>query len=82
VSVCVCDRHVSLTHTHTTSGQVKTPSAIIPLEQLAVREVELGGVLDMASGARFAFELYNPDNEVQAIARSREHPFPACIDPR
>jgi hypothetical protein len=80
--VCACATDTRLSHTHTTCGQVKTPSAIIPLEQLAVREVELGGVLDMASGARFAFELYNPDNEVQAIARTREHPLPACIDPR
>ena len=43
--------------------QEKIPSAIIPLENLAVREVDLGGVLDLG-GSRFAFELYNPDNEV------------------
>lgn len=47
--------------------QEKIPSAIIPLENLAVREVDLGGVLELG-GSRFAFELYNPDNEVRCAS--------------
>ena len=61
-------------------AQEKIPSAIIPLEQLAVREVDLTGLLDMGP-QRFPLELYNPDIEVRGLGTDNPCGAPASASP-